>query len=180
MPPRAAWGRGQPRPAPLGRGYTQGRGAPWRPPMCGPPTGMPRPSFYCYSYGKPRHIARDYRQQPLTTNNVSAYAAETFNAFGYNQFDPYYYNSPDMYSQADTNPWYIDSGATSHIAADTRKLDSVPVSSRYHSIVRTGGGESHPVNGSGTSTIQTSTCEIKIKNVRYVQTMKKNLVSVGL
>lgn len=45
--------------------------------------------------------------------------------------------------------------------------------------MKIGGGESHPVHGIATSTLRTSTGEIKLENVRYVPSLKRNLASVG-
>jgi hypothetical protein len=46
--------------------------------------------------------------------------------------------------------------------------------------VRTGGGESHAVKGSSTATVKTNSGEINLTNVKYVPSMRKNLVSMGL
>jgi hypothetical protein len=45
--------------------------------------------------------------------------------------------------------------------------------------VRSGGGESHAVKHTGSSTVRTNSGEIKLTNVKYVPSMKKNLMSVG-
>lgn len=87
----------------------------------------------------------------------------------------YYDNGP-----YDNGPWYLDSGATGHIAADHQKLDSISSSSNLeNSEIKIGGGESHPIRGSGLATVQTATGEIKVNPVKYVPSMRKNLLSVG-
>lgn len=58
-------------------------------------------------------------------------------------------------------------------------LDYAPNPSSFHSDVKTGGGESHSAQGTRTSTLRTSAREIKLENIRYVPTLKKNLASVG-
>ena len=45
--------------------------------------------------------------------------------------------------------------------------------------VKTGGGESHAIHGTGTTTVNTEDGSIKLKSVKYVPSMQKNLVSVG-
>ena len=89
-------------------------------------------------------------------------------------YDPYYYGSWD------NGPWYLDSGATGHIVADYHKLDSRPSTSGVEiSEMKTGGGESHAVVGQGNATVKTPTGEIKLKPVKYVPSMTRNLISVG-
>lgn len=125
------------------------------------------------SLGNIGHIARDCRARAPTTSNEGndyAYSAEMFESDSY--YDPHYYPTDD-------SPWYFDSGASAHIAADAERLDAHPNTSAYHGNVRTGGGESHVVKGTGTSTLRTSSGEIKLDNVRYVPSLKKNLLSVG-
>ena len=84
------------------------------------------------------------------------------------------------YHYWDNGPWYLDSGASSHIASNPGKMDHYPTSSGVAiSEIKTGGGESHPVKGTGIATIHTENGAIMLKSVKYVPSMKKNLVSVG-
>ena len=74
----------------------------------------------------------------------------------------------------------MDSGASRHIAADYNKLD--PNSSSLGvqiNEIRTGGGEPHAVKGFGTAIVSTKSSVIKLKEVQYVPSMTKNLVSIG-
>ena len=88
-------------------------------------------------------------------------------------YDPSYYHWSN-------GSWYLDSGASSHIASDSDKLDHYPTSSGIEiSEIKTGGGESHPVKGTGTTTVRTDNGAIKLKSVKYVLSMKKNLLSMG-
>ena len=76
--------------------------------------------------------------------------------------------------------WYLDSGASSHIASDSDKLDHYPSSSGVEiSEIKTRGGESHPIKGTGTTTVHTNNGAIKLKSIKYVPSMRKNLLSVG-
>ena len=86
----------------------------------------------------------------------------------------------DPYYHWGHGPWYLDSGASRHIAADYNKLDPNSSSSGVQiNETRTGGGEPHVVKGSGTATVSTKLGAIKLKEVQYVPSMMKNLVSVG-
>ena len=88
-------------------------------------------------------------------------------------YDPYY-------NYWGNGPWYLDSGASSHVAADSDKLDHPPSSSGVEiREIKTGGGESHPVQGTGSATVQTNNGAIKLKSVKYVPSMTKNLISIG-
>ena len=161
------WRRGPSR-AP-GRGHPGGRNQSWRPPTAGRITTS-RSTIIYYNCGKGGHIARDCRHPPVQEQggNEYAYSAEVFGAY---TSDPHYYD-PTYY---DYNPWYLDSGATSHVASEVNKLDYPVSQNSIESTVKTGGGESHPVHGTGTSTLNTSFGEIKLQNVRYVPSLKKNL-----
>ena len=148
-----------------GRSPTPGRGAPGR---WTPQRGNGRGAFLCYNCGGPNHYARDCTLPPSThAPEVYANSAE--------MFDDYY----TYYDEYGNGPWYFDSGASGHIAADAQKLDAEPSSSGADHDVKTGGGESHPVRGTSSSTLCTTSGEIKLTNVRYVPSMKKNLISVG-
>ena len=84
----------------------------------------------------------------------------------YEYYDPYY---PYYWGNG---PWYLDSGATSHVASDIQKLDSSPSSSGVEiQEIKTGGGESHLVRGTGSATVQTESGAIKLKDVQYVPSM---------
>ena len=152
-----------------GRGFT-GRGL----------YGVPRPPPVCYNYHKLGHFARDCRmlRNPYVypnseTAKTTEYAnfAETFDAQPEWGYDPYNYWR--------NGPWYLDSGATDHIAANYQKLDRPPTSSGVEiSEIKTGGGESHAVAGTSLATVTTESGAIKLKSVKYVPSMRKNLMSV--
>jgi hypothetical protein len=73
--------------------------------------------------------------------------------------------------------WYSDTGATDHITAEFEKL---AMREKY-----TGGEQIHAANGGdmrithvGNSILYTSSCILSLKNVTYVPSSKKNLVSI--
>ena len=45
--------------------------------------------------------------------------------------------------------------------------------------VKIGGGMSHIIKGIGSSTVKIVFSKIKLKHVKYVPSMKRNLISVG-
>ena len=188
--PPPPWVQAQHRRGTPGRARGSNPAPHWRP---SPPqflSGPQQSSIICYSCGKNGHIARNCRHQPGSAGNEFAHSVEEYpynpEEYAYasevlDTYQPSYYHG--QYYQAHghngTQPWYIDSGATSHVASDINKLDYVPNQTSFHSEVKTGGGESHPVHGIATSTLHTSTGEIKLENVRYVPSLKRNLASVG-
>ena len=84
------------------------------------------------------------------------------------------------YNHWGNGPWYLDSGAIGHIAVDYQKLDRPPTSSGVEiSEIKTDGGESHTIAGTSSATVTTESGAIKLKSVKYVPSMQKNLMSVG-
>ena len=177
-PPNQGYGRGRWPPNYRGRGFPGSHGIPGQGYY-----GSPRPLPICFNCGKPGHLARDC-QQP---KNSYAYPDQN------EQKSMRYANSPEMfdyqleqdwydpyYNYWGNGPWYLDSGASNHIAADSDKLDHPPTSSGVEiREIKTRGGESHPVQGTGTATVQINNGAIKLKSVKYVPSMTKNLISVG-
>lgn len=135
--------------------------------------------FNCH---QPGHLARNCRQPPR--NPYSYYAKESPNRIEYANatecFESHLAQGYNLYYYWGSGPWYLDSGANSHIAADFQKLDQLSYSSSVEICkIKTRRGESHLVRGSGSTIVQTQSGEIKLKPVKYVPSMKKNLVSVG-
>ena len=71
------------------------------------------------------------------------------------------------YNYYDNGPWYLDSGATGHITADHHKLEHSQSRPRVEiTEVKTGGGESHAVCGTGSATVNMEDGSIKLKPVK--------------
>lgn len=116
-----------------------------------------------------------HTQDSTRSNTVYANLAEMFSSQLDDTYDTYY--DPYYY---DNGPWYLNSGALGHVAADAQKLDYPYTSSGVEiSENKTGGGESHAIHGTSSATMNTSDGAIKLKLVKYVHSMTKNLVFVG-
>jgi hypothetical protein len=72
----------------------------------------------------------------------------------------------------------MDSGASGHVAGDYQNFEYFQPSSSIQKV-RTVGGETHGIEGLGSSIVKTKTGEIKLTNVKYVPSLTKNLISVG-
>ena len=123
----------------------------------------------CYNCGHSGHIACLCRDPPRVGQqyqNRPQYYANAFEVFDAS-LNEYY----------DDNPWYMDSGATSHVTGNRVNLEELHPGSSNQGIM-TAGRETHPVQGSGNSNIQTPAGSIKLSIVKYVPTLKKSLISV--
>ena len=104
-----------------GRWPIRGRGSPGR--------GLPgmfhqRPPPICFNCNLPGHMARDYK---LPRKPYNSYGSEQLKNTTYanstemtqhEEYDGFY-----DYNYYDNGPWYLDSGATGHIAVDHHKLE---------------------------------------------------------
>ena len=157
---------------------TQGRGLPSR--------GVPGmihqcPPSICFNCNLPSHIARDCK---LPRKSYNPYGSEQSKNTAYANsaeiMQPEEYDGFYDYNYYNNGPWYLDSGATSHIAADHHKLEHCQSRLGVEiTEVKTGGGESHSVCGTRSAIVNTEDRSIKLKSVKYVPSMRKNLVFVG-
>ncbi|XP_074283909.1 uncharacterized protein LOC141608456 [Silene latifolia] len=74
-------------------------------------------------------------------------------------------------------PWFMDTGASSHLTSDAGTLISSSNAHKIRSIL-VGNGHSIPVRGSGTSTLNAKDRTLFLTNVLYTPHIIKNLISV--
>jgi hypothetical protein len=134
----------------MGHGFGQ------YPPVRPPPT--------CFNYSKLSHFASNCTEQPRIGQNLQNRQNMYANAF--EMFDA------NMYDYYGASPWYMDSGASGHVAGDIQQLDHFQANSSFQGV-QTARGEKH---GTGTTTVKTTSREIKLENVMYVPSFKKNLL----
>ena len=79
--------------------------------------------------------------------------------------------------QNGSEPWYMDTGASSHLTADRGMISSPLNVSKIRSIY-VGNGHSITVKGSGTSTIPTDTRTLNLNTILHTPHIIKNLISV--
>ena len=132
--------------------------------------GFTRPPITCYNYGKTGHIARDcYSQtQVLRGSGRNAYA---------NAVENLEVALAQLQEMNHNTPWYMDSGASTHVTGSKANLSQLTESSSGRGI-RAAGGENHAVQGIGNASVRTESGEINLTNVLYVPSLKKSLVSV--
>ena len=68
--------------------------------------------------------------------------------------------------------WYIDSGASKHIAGDSRALT-------HFRTIEIADGKAYPMTGTSEEHVPSSIGEIKFQKVLYVPGIQENLLSVG-
>jgi len=93
-------------------------------------------------------------------------------------------HSSDVQSQFSSrgeSPWFVDSGATNHVATS---LNNLSVSTPYHGHeqVVVGDGKKLPISNVGVSLLKSHNCPVSIislSNVLHVPHMKKSLLSVS-
>ena len=145
------------------------------------PFNPTRPPQVCYNCGQLNHIACYCRAPPKegsqSSGNQPSNYANVANFYDAAVSEDYGHDSWYNYGNG---PWYMDSGTSGHIVSDSsnfHQTQHLPGSQIRE--IRTGGGESHSVVSTGTSTVRTDSREIKLSNVKYMPSMKKNLISVG-
>ncbi|GJR82824.1 ribonuclease H-like domain-containing protein [Tanacetum coccineum] len=89
---------------------------------------------------------------------------------------PQAFNTMTLHDHGDSG-WYMDTGATSHLASDTSKLTSVSNKSIISSIL-VGNGNSIPVTNTRHSMLPTLNRPLHLHNVLVTPNIIKNLISV--
>lgn len=73
--------------------------------------------------------------------------------------------------------WFLDTGATAHMASNSGILSSSPTPTVHCQIVD-GNGQFLPAHCTGTATIPTSSSSLQLRNVLIAPQLVKNLISV--
>jgi len=74
----------------------------------------------------------------------------------------------------------MNSKASGHVVVNYGKLDLQTSTLRVQiNEICIGGGESHPMRSSSIAIVQTNTSAIKLKEIRYVPNITRNLISIG-
>jgi hypothetical protein len=75
------------------------------------------------------------------------------------------------------NDWFLDMGATAHMASNAGILTSPPTSTVPHHIV-VGNGQFLPAQCTGNSSIPTTSSPLQLRNVLIAPQLVKNLISL--
>jgi hypothetical protein len=75
--------------------------------------------------------------------------------------EPSQYNADAVFSNYYDQNWYVDFGASSHLTGDSSNLD-LDTHSSSSQTVSTADGVSHPVRGSGSASVSSSSGSIKL------------------
>lgn len=121
-----------------------------------------------------------FPQQPQPVNNVSPRPPPQAN-IALAQLQPttdfaHAFNTMTL-ADPSAGDWYMDSGATSHLAADPGILKSCLNKNIDHSVV-VGNGSQIPVLASGNSSIHTSSRPLSLNRILIAPDIVKNLISV--
>jgi hypothetical protein len=74
------------------------------------------------------------------------------------------------------NDWFLDTGATTHMASNPGILTSPPSTVNRHIVV--GNGQFLPAHGTGNASIPTSSSPLHLRNILIAPKLVKNLISV--
>jgi hypothetical protein len=74
--------------------------------------------------------------------------------------------------------WYLDLGASSHVTCQHASLELVDSNFTGQSV-STADGVSHEINGIGSTSVNLGSGSINLKQVLYVLSLTRNLISVG-
>ncbi|KAI3723538.1 hypothetical protein L2E82_35181 [Cichorium intybus] len=174
-----------------GRGRTNPAGYPpayppwtwWAPPPCPYPTAGntwptswpsgPRSSAQQAPQQAEAHIFhQQHHQAPPTPDSAqptSAFDALNPTDLGH-AFQSMQLNHPGQ-------SWYMDTGASSHLTADSGKIQT-PLSSSSIQSIFVGNGTSIPIQGSGNATHTIPNKTFSLRNILYTPHIIKNLLSV--
>ncbi|XP_074271848.1 uncharacterized protein LOC141595782 [Silene latifolia] len=149
-----------PCPYPTFPGWTQ----PWQPWPMTPPSAHHTSSRNSSSSTRQTAAGTGYGQAHVAATDKGSQATDIGQAFNALTLQPY-------------SPFYMDTGASSHLSADAGMFNSPLNSSTIRSIY-VGNGASIPVYGSGHTALNTPTRSLHLHNVLYTPKIIKNLISV--
>lgn len=99
----------------------------------------------CFNCGRPSHIARLCRDQLTVGYQYNGRPQQYANEFEvFDASDNSYY---------DSDPWYMDSGATGHVIGNSINLQEIHPTTSAHGIM-TAGRETYSVQSTGSSNVQ--------------------------
>lgn len=75
------------------------------------------------------------------------------------------------------NQWFMDSGATNHMTSDAGMV-TIPSSVTSTKSIYVGNGQSLPIQGSGNTSLPSSSKPLHLKNVLFSPQIIKNLISI--
>lgn len=74
------------------------------------------------------------------------------------------------------NDWFLDTGATAHMASNPGILTSPPSTVNHHIVV--GNGQFLPAHGTGNASVPTSSSPLHLRNILIAPKLVKNLILV--
>jgi histone deacetylase 1/2 len=86
-------------------------------------------------------------------------------------------NNMNLSNTGGGGDWFMDTGATSHMASGAGILNSTPTPT-VHRHITVGNGQSIPIEGTGHATVPTSSSPLQLRNILIAPNLVKNLVSV--
>jgi hypothetical protein len=74
--------------------------------------------------------------------------------------------------------WYLDSGTSNHVTSQHASLELID-NNYIGQSVSTADGVSHKINGIGSTSVNSGSGSINLKQVLYVPSLTRNLISIG-
>uniref|UniRef100_A0A803PJW7 GAG-pre-integrase domain-containing protein n=1 Tax=Cannabis sativa TaxID=3483 RepID=A0A803PJW7_CANSA len=93
-------------------------------------------------------------------------------------YDPQAFLAQTVLDFGDDEGWYVDTGATNHIAQSTDNLKSV-IPYSCQETVAVANGKKLSISNIGTTTLPSKSCPLNLNSVLQIPTITKNLVSVS-
>ncbi|XP_074306512.1 uncharacterized protein LOC141641763 [Silene latifolia] len=151
---------------------------PWNAPWGVPPCPYPAQQGWAPTW-QPQQQVRAQPNQPRFSGPVPAYGQAYLAAppSGYEMSNMNQAFQTMTLVPSDNAQWVMDTGASSHLTAESGTLNPLFNLSSIRSIF-VGNGKSIPVLGSGHASINLPDRQLSLKNVLYAPNIIKNLISV--